>query len=270
MSNKLDTKYVDEIVRKFLPESHTKVAQAMEYSLFSGGKRARPLLLLATAKAVGGKISNNAKILAAALEFIHTYSLIHDDLPSMDNDDIRRGKRSCHSQYGEACAVLAGDALLNLACETVFLGNFSEKNYKDACSALFHYSGINGMILGQNLDLFTETKSLDDADNVALHKTGDLIRAALVCGALCGGASKKEVEIFDQIGERFGKAYQVIDDMLDSQKCERSYLDVLSERECKEYAEKLTAEIFDLCDSLPNYDLSHLRVYAQKNLERNH
>lgn len=266
---KIDVNYVDEIVREFLPKQHDKVTQAVEYSLFTGGKRSRPLLLLATARAVGGRITRNAKILAAALEYIHTYSLIHDDLPCMDNDDVRRGKRSCHIQFGEASAVLAGDALLNLACETVFLGSFSDKNYKTACSALFRLSGMTGMIYGQSLDLFTETQTLDDANAVALHKTGDLIRAALVCGALCGGATSAQIEVFDQIGHKFGLAYQVIDDMLDSEKCERSYLDIFTNGQCRLYAEELTQEIKTLCDSLP-YDLSFIKDFAESNLARNH
>ena len=270
MAIKIDEKYVDEIVREYLPKQHDKVTQAVEYSLFTGGKRSRPIILLATARAVSGRISKNAKVLAAALEYIHTYSLIHDDLPSMDNDDIRRGKRSCHMQFGEAGAVLAGDALLNLACETVFKGSFADKNYREACAALFRYSSMTGMIYGQSLDLFTETQTLADCDQVALHKTGDLIRAALVCGALVGGAHPSEIEVFDKIGEKFGLAYQVIDDMLDADKCERSYLDVLNERECREYAEKLTDELTALCDSVGHYDLTFIKDYAHKNLQRNH
>lgn len=269
MATKIDVKYVDELVKAFLPDQHDKVTQAVEYSLFSGGKRSRPILLLATARAVCGRITHNAKIMATALEYIHTYSLIHDDLPAMDNDDIRRGKRSCHMQFGEASAVLAGDALLNLACEAVFSGNFAENGYAEACKTLFKMSGITGMIYGQSLDLFTETRSIEDADAVALHKTGDLIRAALVCGALTGGATKAEIPVFDQIGQKFGIAYQVIDDMLDADKIERSYLDVLTERECHEYAERLTDEIKALCDSLTKYDLSFIKDYADKNLSRN-
>ena len=135
---------------------------------------------------------------------------------------------------------------------------------------MFRYSGMTGMIYGQSLDLFTETQTLADCDEVALHKTGDLIRAALVCGALVGGAHPSEIEVFDKIGEKFGLAYQVIDDMLDADKCERSYLDVLNERECREYAEKLTDELTALCDSVGHYDLTFIKDYAHKNLQRNH
>lgn len=263
----LDAGYVDEIVKAYLPKNSNKVAQAMEYSLFSGGKRFRPLLLLATARAVAGKISDDAKILAASLEFIHTYSLIHDDLPCMDNDDIRRGKRSCHMQFGEASAVLAGDALLNLAMETALQGSMNKENYRKACVFLFRMSGNRGMVNGQSLDLFTETKTLQDADAVALHKTGDLIRAALVCGAYCAGAKEEEISLFDEIAAKFGISYQVIDDLLDAEKCEKSYLDVMSERACTEYAEKLTREVKTLCEKLP-YDMSFIEQIADTNLSR--
>ncbi len=266
MATKLDRNYIDELLKAHLPVTHNKVGQAMEYSLFTGGKRIRPLLLLLTAQSVGGKVSNNAKLLATALEYIHTYSLIHDDLPCMDNDDMRRGRRSCHMQFGEATAVLAGDALLNLACETVLGGSF-DKNYRQACKSLLGYAGIGGMILGQSLDLFTETHGIDDANQVALHKTGDLIRAAFVCGALCGGASDEEVQTFDKIGASFGIAYQVVDDMLDKEKCERSFLDILDESDSIDYVKSLTDEINRLCDSLP-YDLSFIREFARKNSER--
>lgn len=171
-------------------------------------------------------------------------------------------------QYGEASAVLAGDALLNLAAETVLEGPLANKKYLAACKYLFNMSGINGMVHGQSLDLFTETKTVDDANAVALHKTGDLIRASIVCGALCGGASDEEVIIFDEIASKLGVCYQVIDDMLDSEKCEKSFLDVMSERALKEYASKLTYEIKELTARLP-YDTSYLEEIADKNLVRN-
>lgn len=267
MKTNITTEYVDELLHNYLPKNCDKVAQAMEYSVFSGGKRIRPMLLLATSKAVGGKITESAKILAVVLEYIHTYSLIHDDLPCMDNDDLRRGKRSCHMQYGEASAVLAGDALLNLAAEVAFSGPLSSKNYAQACQYMFKMSGICGMIHGQSLDLFTETKSIDDAEAVALHKTGDLIRAAMVCGALCGGASEKEITVFDEIASKLGICYQVIDDMLDAEKCEKSFLDIYSERDLKQFAAKLTAQIITLCDSLP-YDLEFVKEIVNNNLSR--
>ena len=267
MKTNITTDYIDELLRKYLPKNCDKVAQAMEYSVFSGGKRIRPMLLLATCQAVGGKLNDSAKIMSAVLEFIHTYSLIHDDLPCMDNDDLRRGKRSCHMQYGEATAVLAGDALLNLAAEVSFAGPLSNKNYAKACQYMFAMSGINGMVHGQSLDLFTETKSLEDAEAVALHKTGDLIRAAIVCGALCGGATDDEIKVFDEIASKLGICYQIVDDMLDAEKCEKSFLDIYNERDLKLFAKKLTVKIIELCDSLP-YDLEFVKEIVNKNLSR--
>lgn len=267
MKTNITVNYIDELLRKYLPKNCDKVAQAMEYSVFSGGKRIRPMLLLATCQAVSGKVSDSAKTLAVVLEFVHTYSLIHDDLPCMDNDEVRRGKRSCHMQFGEATAVLAGDALLNLAVEVALVGPLSNKGYAHACQYMFKMSGINGMIHGQSLDLFSETKSLEDAEAVALHKTGDLIRAAMVCGALCGGASDEEIKIFDDIASKLGICYQVVDDMLDAEKCEKSFLDIYNERDLKHFATKLTAEIIALCESLP-YDLKFVEEIVNNNLSR--
>lgn len=268
MKTNVTKQYVDEIVRSYLPKSNDKVVLAMEYSLFSGGKRSRPILLLQTAQAVGGKINNSAKILATALEYIHTYSLIHDDLPCMDNDDLRRGKRSCHMQYGEAAAVLAGDGLLNQAMELVLTGPLANKNYQEACKFLFKMSGTGGMVLGQSLDLFSGDATLEMGNLVALHKTGDLLRGAVVCGALCGGANAEQVAIFDEIASKFGICYQIIDDMLDAEKCERSFLDVMTERELRSYVEDLSLQVKNLCKKLP-YNLSHIEKMVDDNLSRN-
>ena len=267
MKTNLNVAYIDEILKQNMPKTHDKVLQAMEYSLYGGGKRFRPMLLLLTAKAVGKSVNEGAKKLAATLEFVHTYSLIHDDLPCMDNDDIRRGKRSCHMQFGEASAVLAGDALLNLAFETALAGPLSNKRYQAACAFLFKMSGIYGLVHGQSLDLFTETTTVEQAYEVAVNKTGTLIRAALVCGALVGGATDEEIAIFDDIATKIGVCYQVIDDLLDSKKCEKSFLDLFSERELRDYAKKLSDEIKAECDRLP-YDLSYVVEFCDENLSR--
>lgn len=268
MANPIVEKKIEKIIEKYLPNGNDKVTQAVEYSLFSGGKRVRPILLLETALAVGSRFSDNICRLAAALEYIHTYSMIHDDLPAMDNDEVRRGVRTCHRQFGEATAILAGDALLNLAIETVLGGAMSDKHYQKAVSSLFARSGLGGMLHGQCLDLFVETKSFEDARKVALHKTGDLFRAAFVCGALAGHADPDEVEIFDNIGKSLGIAYQVVDDLLDAKKCEKSFLDVMSERECRQYARHETDVVTQLCDTMPHYDLSFIKEFAQRNLSR--
>lgn len=267
MKTSITVDYIDEILRSYLPKTRDKVQQAMEYMLFPGGKRFRPLLLLATTKAVGKRVNDGAKALAATLEFIHTYSLIHDDLPCMDNDDIRRGKRSCHMQFGEACAVLAGDALLNLAMETALQGPLSNKNYQQACAYIFKMSGIFGLVHGQSLDLFTETKTVEDATELAVAKTGTLIRAALVCGALCGGATEEQVAVLDEIACKLGVCYQIIDDILDSSKCEKSFLDMYSESDLLAHVRKLNDEIKSACDALP-YDLAFIKEFCDQNLSR--
>ena len=267
MKTNITVEYVDEILRNYLPKTCDKVQQAMEYSLFSGGKRFRPMLMLTTAKAVGKRINDGAKALAAALEFIHTYSLIHDDLPCMDNDDMRRGKRSCHMQFGEASAVLAGDALLNLAFETALTGPLSNKSYQAACSYMFKMSGILGLVHGQSLDLFAETRTVDDATELAIAKTGTLIRAALVCGALCGGATEDEVAVLDEIACKLGVCYQIIDDILDSKKCEKSFLDMYSESDLLNHVRALNDEIKTACDKLP-YDLTFIKDFCDQNLAR--
>ena len=267
MKTNVTVAYIDEILKQNMPKTHDKVLQAMEYSLYSGGKRFRPMLLLNTCKAVGKNVNEGAKKLAAALEFVHTYSLIHDDLPCMDNDDVRRGKRSCHMQFGEASAVLAGDALLNLAFETALNGPLSNKRYQAACAFLFKMSGIQGLVHGQSLDLFTETTTVEQAYDVAVNKTGTLIRAALVCGALVGGATDEEAAVLDEMACKIGVCYQVIDDLLDSKKCEKSFLDLYSERELREYAEKLSNEIKASCDALP-YDLTFIKEFCDANLSR--
>lgn len=267
MKTNITVAYIDEILRSYLPKTRDKVQQAMEYSLFSGGKRFRPMLMLSTTKAVGKRINDGAKTLAAALEFIHTYSLIHDDLPCMDNDDMRRGKRSCHMQFGEASAVLAGDALLNLAFETALKGPLSNKNYQAACAYMFKMSGIFGLVHGQSLDLFTETRTVEDATELAIAKTGTLIRAALVCGALCGGATEDEAAIFDEIACKLGVCYQIIDDILDSKKCEKSFLDMYSESDLIDHVRKLNDEIKAACERLP-YDLTFIKEFCDQNLAR--
>ena len=129
-------------------------------------------------------------------------------------------------------------------------------------------SGSTGMIHGQNLDLFTETKSIDDANQVALHKTGDLIRAAIVCGALVAGATEEETKIFDQIAINLGIAYQVVDDLLDADKCERSFLDIMTVEGCRNYVKRLNDEVMAVCDKLP-YDLQFIRDFSLENLNRN-
>lgn len=192
----------------------------MRYSVFAGGKRLRPALLLLSARACGLSFKD-AMPVACAAEMIHTYSLIHDDLPAMDDDDLRRGKPTSHKKFGEAIAILAGDALLNMAFETAFLCRFNRrlapKNVLEAISELAGASGASGMIGGQVLDITSENKKIGKSALSRLHekKTGALIRASVVCGALMSGAKPEVVKSFAEYGEKAGLAFQIADDILD-------------------------------------------------------
>jgi geranylgeranyl diphosphate synthase type II len=185
--------------------------EAMAYSLMAGGKRLRPALCLGAAELVSG---DDAPALpaACALEMIHTYSLIHDDLPSMDDDDLRRGKPTSHKVYGEAIAILAGDALLTLAFETA-----AESGRPDVVAEIARAAGAEGMVGGQVIDLESEEKRLAVTQLRRLHacKTGALIRASVRCGAMLGGADAAQFEALTRFGEHIGLAFQIADDILD-------------------------------------------------------
>lgn len=197
-----------------------RVVQAMHYSLFAGGKRLRPILCLAAAEAVGGDYQE-AMPVAAALEMIHTYSLIHDDLPAMDNDDLRRGRPTCHKQFDEATAILAGDGLLTEAFYTLAAAapNFQEREavLLEVQELLAGAAGYRGMVGGQMLDLLAEGRrlSLKELETVHRLKTGALLTAATRAGALVGGGSRTQVAALTAYGERFGLAFQITDDLLD-------------------------------------------------------
>ncbi|MDP2961105.1 MAG: polyprenyl synthetase family protein, partial [candidate division Zixibacteria bacterium] len=198
----------------FLPDKKVEpksLHKAMRYSVFAGGKRLRPILAIASFEAVGGK---GKKILpvACALEMIHTYSLIHDDLPCMDNDDLRRGKPTLHKVYGEGMAVLAGDALHALAFELLLKAN-NPQVVLEVAKAI----GTEGMIGGQVKDLEAEGKkvSLKQVGYIHTHKTGKLLRASIRAGAILGGADKKTLLALTYYAERFGLAFQIVDDILD-------------------------------------------------------
>ena len=197
-----------------------RVVQAMHYSLFAGGKRLRPILCLAAAEAVGGD-AGEALPVACALEMIHTYSLIHDDLPAMDDDDLRRGQPTCHKKFDEATAILAGDGLLTEAFHTLaaaaprFEGR--EAVLLEVTELLAKAAGYQGMVGGQMLDLMAEGRrvTLKELETIHRLKTGALLTVATRAGALVGGGNRVEVTALTSFGERFGLAFQVTDDLLD-------------------------------------------------------
>lgn len=195
-----------------------KIYEAMAYSLFAGGKRLRPVIMLMTAK-MCGKDPEICLPFACALEMIHTYSLIHDDLPSMDNDDLRRGKPTNHKVFGEAMAILAGDALLNKAFEIVSdyqCDQVSEKQVLKAISYLATSSGTEGMIGGQVVDIESRNEDMELLKYLHSLKTGALIRAAGVIGGILSGATDEEIKAIDSFCLNLGIAFQIQDDILDA------------------------------------------------------
>lgn len=215
-------KEVEQIVTSFLPkeEGYQKtVLEAMNYSVSAGGKRLRPMLMLETYRMFGGK-SKVIEPFMAAIEMIHTYSLIHDDLPAMDNDEYRRGRKTTHVVYGEAMAILAGDALLNYAFETAasaFVLDEENPAIGKAFMILASKAGVYGMIGGQVLDVESEGKEID-ADTlkfIHIHKTSALLESAMLIGAVLAGASEQQQRTVELAARELGLAFQIRDDILD-------------------------------------------------------
>jgi len=203
-------------LKALTPSVEARVAQAMGYSLMAGGKRLRPILCMAACEAVGGAPETAMKA-ACALEMIHTYSLVHDDLPAMDNDDFRRGRPTCHKAFDEATAVLAGDALLTSAFHLLALDRGPRAEVAlDVIRIIADASGAFGMIEGQMRDIEAEGHALDLASLRELHglKTGALIRASVESGAVLGNAANGEREALKHYAEKIGLAFQVTDDIL--------------------------------------------------------
>src|SRR5216684_6987391 len=211
---------VDAALERLLPAESSQpssIHTAMRYSVFAGGKRIRPILCLETARIFGSDVTP-ALYPACAIEFIHTYSLIHDDLPALDNDDLRRGKPTCHKKFGEAIAILAGDALLTLAFETIAATPAPAERRAAILTEIAAAAGtVNGMVGGQVADLEAEGKRIGPEMLEYIHrsKTAALIRASVAAGALCAGASVQDVARMRRFGESIGWLFQVTDDILD-------------------------------------------------------
>ena len=210
---------VNKALTDYLPESNhgqESVVEAMRYSLKNGGKRLRPIFCLEFAKCCGAE-AEDALAFACALEYIHTYSLIHDDLPCMDNDDFRRGKPSCHKQFGEATALLAGDALLTHAFKIITSANLPADKKAAAVAILAECAGVCGMIGGQVIDLKYESENPTFSQLLDVHtlKTGALISAACQLGCISGNATDIQLEAAKKFAENLGIAFQIKDDILD-------------------------------------------------------
>jgi geranylgeranyl diphosphate synthase type II len=213
---------VDRFLESVIPAATaqpTTLHESMRYSLFAGGKRVRPILAIAAAEAVGAA-SKAILPVASSLELIHTYSLVHDDLPAMDNDDYRRGKPTNHKVYGDAMAILAGDALLTLAFELCsrpdLMDGMDPTRQVQIVRELAYGSGNLGMVGGQVLDIQAENKDIDLAtlQNIHKHKTGMLIRAAVRMGAIAAGATPAQLDSLTKYAEDAGLAFQIADDVL--------------------------------------------------------
>lgn len=211
---------INKSLEKYIEEKETPqgtIYKAMNYSINAGGKRIRPVIMLATAEVISGT-HEGVMPFACALEMIHTYSLIHDDLPCMDNDDLRRGKPTNHKVFGEAIAVLAGDALLNKAFETILKNSQMSPNMTIAAmSEIATAAGSEGMIGGQVIDIESENKQIDAVTLMTLHlnKTAALIMVAAKTGALLGGGTREDLLLMEEFSRYLGIAFQIKDDILD-------------------------------------------------------
>lgn len=214
-------KRVDAALERWVPETSqnpSTIHEAMRYSLFAGGKRVRPLLAIAAAEAVGDE-TDGVEYAACSLEMIHTYSLIHDDLPALDNDDLRRGRSTCHKVFGDAMAILAGDALLTLAFETLskLRGVDAERRVLLIAELATASGTVGGMIGGQVNDIQGEgqTPTAELLDSIHRAKTGALLRASVRMGAIYAGAGEAKLAALTAFGEHVGLAFQIVDDVLD-------------------------------------------------------
>ncbi|XP_038719741.1 geranylgeranyl pyrophosphate synthase, chloroplastic-like isoform X2 [Tripterygium wilfordii] len=274
---------VNKALVELLPENgiSQKICNAMKYSLLAGGKRIRPILCIAACEFVGGDESS-AMPMACAMEIIHTASLIVDDLPCMDNDDLRRGNPSSHKQYGEDIAILASAALSCLAFEHIVSKkvNVSHDRMVDAITELASAIGLDGLVSGQYLDIEFQGKkvTLEQLENIHALKTGRLLEASVVCGAIIGGATASEIDKLRKYAQNIGLLFQVVDDILDetqpttklgktagkdsaSQKA--TFMRLMHIDEAKDYAKELVDQAvhelahFDAARAAPLYNLAH-------------
>ena len=273
--DKMNIKFLKDEVEQWIsnyfddkPEIDNRNFEAMIYSIKVGGKRVRPILMLLT-YAMYKDDYRDILPFAAALEMIHTYSLIHDDLPCMDDDDLRRGKPTNHKIYGEAIAILAGDGLLNEAMNILF--DFSLAHGQGALKAsreIAYSSGAHGMIGGQVVDIINEGKqniSIEELKYMHMKKTGELIRASIVSGALLANAPEEEISLLETFGYKLGLAFQIKDDILDVVGCteklgktinsdiegnKTNYITLFGLEKSMEMCEKLTTECIEILNSI--------------------
>ena len=281
---KYDIKCFEQEILNFIPKGDEYIGtlvSSMEYSLTAGGKRVRPMLVFAFTELCGGK-AEAALPFACALEMIHTYSLIHDDLPCMDNDDLRRGKPTNHKVYGEAAALLAGNGLFTLAYEVVLSEKAVKLNGWEKCAKIGRLfaecSGVCGMLGGQIIDLESENKRVDESRLRIMDekKTGALIKAACLAGCICAGADEAQMEAAAVYAENIGLVFQIVDDILDVtsdtatlgkpvgsdlENSKSTYVSLLGLEKCRALCQELTEKAVSALSGFPG-DTSELREFA--------
>ena len=282
---------INQALIESLPEENfSEITKAIHYSVMNGGKRLRPQLMLLMADALKVDVSNKTiDLMAAAGELIHCYSLIHDDLPAMDDDDFRRGQLSCHKKFDEATAILAGDAIQPLSLEiltSIEDDNLSDSTKSKIINVFAKACGPKGMVEGQNLDIKSESKNLneDELDRIHFLKTGKLIEACILSVCLLKKEIREEeVEKLIEFSEKFGLAFQIRDDILDvigneqeigkpvgsdQEKNKSTYASVLGITKSQLKAEKLTKDAIDILITLP-YETQRLEDLCKMIIERN-
>ena len=281
-------KVIDRALDRYLPKANTKPAtlhKAMRYSLFAGGKRLRPILCLAAAEACRGNI-DGALPLACALECIHTYSLVHDDLPSMDNDDFRRGRPTCHKVFGDGIAILAGDALLTIAFEIVSRTKPARRyNTSALLREISVAAGSQKLIAGQVADLEAEGKDVkrDQLQFIHENKTAAILKSSVRLGAMSANAEAKKLFAITRFGQRLGLAFQIIDDILDVTQTSEilgksagkdvaakkaTYPAVIGLEKSRAEARRLTRQAHNALSMFSSSDAEPLHVLANYLLER--
>lgn len=287
MNNQILKEEIENYLSKLFKNEGTydkKLYEAMDYSLNIGGKRIRPLLFMNTYSVYKDNYKDVMDV-AAAIEMIHTYSLIHDDLPCMDNDDLRRGKPTNHKVFGEAMALLAGDGLLSEAMNVMFkYCTYKDLNAVKACSLIAEACGAYGMVGGQVVDMISTGKEISKEQLKYMHrkKTGALIKAAILSGAVLGEAPTDEYKLFEEFGEKVGLAFQIKDDILDIvgdsktmgkkaksdiENDKTTYVNTYGLDECKKMCIDITEECMNILSKI-NGDTEGLRRITEFLLER--
>lgn len=286
MKKMTDVNNIDKVLKAYIqaenPKGREPVLEAMEYSLLAPGKRVRPMLCLAFAKLAGG--TEDPMPFACAVEMIHCYSLIHDDLPCMDNDDLRRGRPTCHKVYGEAMALLAGDGLLTMAFHTMLNSGVDSQKAIKAAGILSRCAGVGGMIGGQCIDLNGQgrTLSLEELEAMDMGKTVALISAACLMGVVVGGGDQVQLKAAEEYAKGVGMAFQIRDDILDlvgdagalgkninmdaaMEKC--NYVSILGVEKAQTLVKEYTSAAINALKAFPG-DTSWLRDFALNMQER--